>query len=227
MSGLVGNVASWGCPYPPREQGKWWRNASPYVQYVQLQQLKSAIIQCIHVTVQIFSFKIPSSLSPVGPKGSESSAPGNPRLTGGFWVPTRRVSVRNDCHFENNLVLKLLRRKFQNLEEVCYTNHFVSKLLTGWWDSAGAVRRAPQDSCALLQALGPCCLTTAIAANLLRSEVICKLNFSVSRQKAFDDLTYVITEDKSRNIVNPRVGWSLRGVIGDLINAYKYLKGGC
>lgn len=30
--------------------------------------------------------------------------------------------LRNNCHLENNSILKLLRHKFQNLEEVCYTN---------------------------------------------------------------------------------------------------------
>lgn len=31
---------------------------------------------------------------------------------------------------ENHLNVKLLRHNFQNLEEACYTNHFLSKLLT-------------------------------------------------------------------------------------------------
>lgn len=92
---------------------------SPCAQYVHMQQLKSDIIQCIHVTVWIFPLKIPFSCWP-----KEQSEFGS-RQPVSIWrlLSTHTQSLlRNNCHLENNSILKLLRHKFQNLEEVCYTN---------------------------------------------------------------------------------------------------------
>lgn len=100
------------------------RKASPCMQCLQMQEMKPDIPQCIHVTVWIFSLKIPTCHSPVGPKSGQRSALGNLCLTGGM------QSIRNNSYLESNCILKWIMHKFQDLEEVCYTNHFVSKLLT-------------------------------------------------------------------------------------------------
>lgn len=51
-----------------------------------------------------------------------------------------------------------------------------------------------------------------VAAKVLKSQVICTVNFSASRQNNphyLDDLTFVATEDKCRSIAGPYVRWSL------------------
>lgn len=58
------------------------------------------------------------------------------KVCSGQSVSTRRLlsthmqSIRTNSHWESNFILKWLTHKFQDLEEVCYTNHFPRKLLT-------------------------------------------------------------------------------------------------
>lgn len=54
VSGLVGDMTTSRWLYPPREQRKQGRTTRPCVQYVQMQQLESDIVQCIHVIVWKF-----------------------------------------------------------------------------------------------------------------------------------------------------------------------------